>query len=129
MAIHTIPDIVRLSRLEAKFDPETSCTTHIRYVSESKTNRRKIRQEEVWQHQKSLSRGGFGLLTLESCVQGDRKGQVRAVKKIQKLQSSDFFRELEAIALFSNEKFCNEEVRLPFLVLVDWSFWRRLRLH
>ena len=44
----------------------------------------------------------FGIVWLERCIQGNSEGKVRAVKKVRKLESSDYYRELEAIALFSH---------------------------
>lgn len=41
---------------------------------------------------------------MEQCIQGDSEGKLRAVKKVQKLESKNYYGELEAIALFSHIK-------------------------
>ena len=109
-----VPDVVRRSKLETEFDSKTLSTTHIRHVSENKASRAKVRQKETWKHERSLGRGNFGLVSLETCIHGQRSGDVRAVKKLEKLQSGHYLRELEAIALFSNEKLADEEVSLQY---------------
>ena len=52
--------------------------------------------------ERMLGSGSFGIVWLERCIQGNSEGKVRAVKKFRKLESSDYYRELEAIALFSH---------------------------
>ncbi|MCJ1268036.1 hypothetical protein MMC22_007922 [Lobaria immixta] len=66
---------------------------------------KKVRKEERWMREKELGRGSSGVVWLERCIQGDSEGKVRAVKKVEKLKSSDYYRELEAIALFSLSKY------------------------
>ena len=99
-----IPDIVQDSKLEAAFYLDPEHTQHTHYVSGNISNQRRLRKEQRWKKEKELGRGGFGIIWLERCIQGDSKGEVRAVKKIQKLESSYYYRELEAIALFSQTK-------------------------
>lgn len=105
------PDTVRLSELKTEFLSDPHLTKHSYHVS--KPGKRKVLQEEVWQRQRELGRGAFGAVYLERCVQGEKTGNVRAVKKIQKVTESNYDRELEAIALFSHRKVCT------------WR-WRRL---
>ena len=66
---------------------------------------------------KELGRGSFGTVWLERCIQGNSKEEVRAVKEIQKVGSGDYFRELEAIALFSHTK-----VGLPLVFIHPSSY-------
>ncbi|PQE08308.1 kinase-like domain-containing protein [Rutstroemia sp. NJR-2017a BVV2] len=68
-------------------------------------SRKKVYKEERWKKEKVLGRGGFGVVTLEKCIQGDSKDRLRAVKKIRK--ADNYERELEAIALFSHEKYAH----------------------
>jgi serine/threonine protein kinase len=96
------PDIVQLSKLETRFRSNPDCTEHVKYVFENERSRKKVYKEERWTIKKVLGHGGFGVVTLEQCIQGDNKGGLRAVKKIRKLDN--YQRELEAIALFSHEK-------------------------
>ena len=56
------------------------------------------------EERKRLGRGNFGIVWLERCIHGDSKGKLRAVKQIEKLESCDYNRELEAIAFFSHSK-------------------------
>ncbi|MCJ1241142.1 hypothetical protein MMC14_009146 [Varicellaria rhodocarpa] len=100
-----IPDIVQDSKLEAEFHLDPEYTQHIQYVSGNTPGQRRLRKEQRWKKEKELGRGGFGIIWLERCVQEGSEGEVRAVKKIQKVQSSYYYRELEAIALFSQTKY------------------------
>ena len=99
-----IPDLVQVSKLDTQFNLDPQYTQHVRYVSSSITKQRRIRKEEKWKRERRLGQGGFGVVWLEQCIQGDSKGEVRAVKKVPKLESVNCNRELEAIALFSHSK-------------------------
>ena len=103
-AMTHIPDLVQLSKLETQFHSDPEYTQHVQYVSGSTPRQRRVQKEERWKRQRKLGHGGFGIVWLEQCIQGDSEGKVRAVKEIQKLESSHYYRELEAIALFSHSK-------------------------
>lgn len=103
-----VPDLVRVSKLDTIFHSDPEYTLHVKYVSESTASRRRVRREERWKRDRRLSRGAIGSVWLERCIQGDRKGKVRAVKEIPKHGSGDYNRELEAIALFSHTKVLRE---------------------
>jgi hypothetical protein len=107
-----IPDLVRISKLDTRFCSSPEYTQHFQYVSGSTLERRRVRKEERWKKERGLSRGSFGVVWLERCIQGDSEGKVRAVKKVQKLECNNYYRELEAIALFSHSK-----VSLIFCIL------------
>ncbi|MCJ1269155.1 hypothetical protein MMC22_009044 [Lobaria immixta] len=98
-------DLLQVSKLETQFYSDPEYTQHVQYVSGSTPRERKVRKEEKWMRERGLGRGSFGVVWLERCSQGDSKGKVRAVKKVEKLKSSDYYRELEAIALFSHSKY------------------------
>jgi serine/threonine protein kinase len=98
-----IPDIVQDSKLETRFHSDPEHVQHVRYVTGSTPKQRKVRKEERWKRERWLGRGGFGTVESQICIHGDSKGKVRAVKKMQKVGSSDYYRELEAIALFSHD--------------------------
>ena len=97
-------DLLQDSKLETQFYSDPEYTQHVQYVSGSTTRQRKVRKEEKWMRERGLGRGSFGIVWLERCIQGDSEGKVRAVKKVEKLKSSNYYRELEAIALFSHSK-------------------------
>jgi hypothetical protein len=99
-----IPDLVRVSKLDTQFCSSPEYTQHVQYVSGSTLERRRVCKEERWKKERGLGRGSFGIVWLELCIQGDSEGKVRAVKKVQKLDSNNYYRELEAIALFSHDK-------------------------
>ena len=113
-----IPDLVRVSKLDTQFHSHPKYTQHVKYVSSSTTKQRRVRKEEKWKRERKLGQGGFGIVWLEQCIQGDSKGKVRAVKKVPKLASGDCNRELEAIALFSHTK-----VTLPLLLIHPSNFY------
>lgn len=100
----SVPDLVRISKLETQFRSNPKCTQHTKYESRISTNQRYVRKEEKWTKVKRLGRGNFGIVWLEQCIQGDNKGEKRAVKQVQKLDTSDYYRELEAMALFSHSR-------------------------
>ena len=95
-------DLVKLHKLDTQFD--SNYTRHFRYVRSSGADRKRIWKEERWKRQRRVGRGGYGTVWLEECIYGDPKGQLRAVKEIAKHESGDFNRELEAIALFSQDE-------------------------
>lgn len=99
-----IPDLVQVSKLETQLHSDPEYTQHVHYVSGSTPRQRSVRKEERWKRERRLGRGSFGIVWLERCIQGDSEGKVRAVKEVQKFESSDYYRELEAIALFSHNK-------------------------
>ena len=97
-----VPDLVRITKLDTQFLSDQKCTQHVKYVTKSATERRRVGKEEKWRRRERLGQGSSGIVWLELCIQGDMKGEKRAVKKVQKLDSGDYYRELEAIALFSH---------------------------
>lgn len=100
----SIPDLVKLSKLEAQCAPGSQYTKRVRYVSGSKSERRKFRKEETWKKQKRLGWGAFGDVWLQRCIDGENQGELQAIKEIKKLKDNNFYKELEAIALFSHDK-------------------------
>ncbi|KAL8669334.1 MAG: hypothetical protein Q9168_006070 [Polycauliona sp. 1 TL-2023] len=113
-----IPDLVRLSKLETRIHPEY--IQHVRYTSSSTTSRNRVRKEEKWRRVKELGRGAFGTVWLEHCIEGDDKGKARAVKGIRKLESSNYNRELEAVALFSHKDVPGPAVSHCFVESFGW---------
>ena len=101
-AMTPVPDLVQVSKLDTQFHSDPEYIQHVQYVSGSTPTQRRVRKEERWKRERALGSGGSGIVWLERCIQGDSEGKVRAVKKIQKC--SNYYRELEAIALFSHSK-------------------------
>ena len=109
--MNPVSDLVRISKLETQFLSDPQYIQHTVHIS------RTVRKTEKWKRERVLGRGGSGIIWLDRCVQGDSKGEVRAVKKIQKLEDGNYSRELEAIALFSHPKFSQPKASL--LPLLD----------
>ncbi|GIZ43255.1 hypothetical protein CKM354_000648700 [Cercospora kikuchii] len=105
-------DIVLLTKLEAHLT-ETAHTVHTKHINED--------GETVWKRDaRCLGRGGFGEVFREECIDGPLRGTLRAVKLIQRPNSSrsqriDFSRELEAIARFSQPQY-----ELRFVKSLGW---------
>lgn len=99
-----VPDLVQISKLDTQFYTNPDYTQHTIYVSGRTTKERGTRKEEKWKRERRLGRGAFGVVWLERCIQGDSKGEVRAVKKVPKVENSNCHRELEAINLFTQTK-------------------------
>jgi hypothetical protein len=101
-----VPDLVLVSKLETLFSSDPEYTQHVQYTSGTTLRQRKIRKEERWRTDKKLGRGSYGTVRLERCIHGDKRGELRAVKSIQKVEAVDYYRELEAIVLFSHGIVC-----------------------
>lgn len=103
-----LPELVRDSRLDATFQLRGTqhLTIHIQGAS-----RRAKQTKEVWEHKKTLGRGGFGSVELQA-KESKRAGptEFRAVKSIRVPEDEveknhDFYvRELEAIVKFSQAR-------------------------
>ena len=105
-----IPDLVRDSQLEVEF--RDGYTIHKHFASSLGRRQRPVAREEIWRQETHIAGGAYGSVYLETCIGGNQKGSVRAVKKIAIRQPNArdaVTRELEAIAKFSNSKV------LPFI--------------
>lgn len=101
----SISDFVTDSKLEVESFDEY--VIQIRLISNPATGQRRTRHPEKWQRTKKLlGSGSYGVVWLEECIAGPSSGKVRAVKELSKGTgvSTDYNRELEAIAKFSQEK-------------------------
>lgn len=108
-----LSDLVVDTRLDAVVS--ASHTIQARYVSNPAIGQRRTRLEENWHRTKELGRGTFGVVWLETCVAGPSLSQLRAVKEIRKDGDvSTFYRELDAVARFSQER-----VRIPSNPLLE----------
>jgi hypothetical protein len=99
-----VPDLVQATKLDTQFHSDPEHVQHVHYISGGAPRQRKIRKEERWRKERWLGHGAFGTVESQLCIEGDSEGKLRAVKKIQKIASNDYNRELETIALFSLNK-------------------------
>ena len=113
--IMSVSDLVKLSKLDVEFHEDPQYTQHVTDVVENKNIRKKVRKEERCKRKKRLGRAGFGTVWLEQCIVGNQEGELRAVKDFPKQGSGDYSREVEAIAIFSNQKV---NLRLCYCFLV-----------
>jgi serine/threonine protein kinase len=78
------------------------------YSALSSSIERYVKEEEIWTRKQELGHGSFGRVWLESCIGGESVGRLRAVKVINKAHktssTTEYERELEALAKLSNEK-------------------------
>src|SRR5271156_3118937 len=104
--MYRVPDLVCDSKLETRF--LSGYTSHVYYESGHTSRERAIPREERWKRVEHIGGGAYGKVYLEKCAEGQRCGDLRAVKKISKpLQPAklmNYNRELEAIAKFSHQK-------------------------
>ncbi|KAJ5081808.1 calcium calmodulin-dependent protein kinase type 1b protein [Penicillium alfredii] len=107
LRIRSAVDLVRDSHLET--EAAAGFTRHIVYVSNRNARQRRARREERWERQQELGTGSYGQVWLETCIEGEGTGRLRAVKEITKndrsLTKVEYERELEALAKFSNKKY------------------------
>lgn len=100
----SIPDLVRDNKLETSF--EDKFTVHYYDDSDDEEHRRSNQRFEYWEETGPLARGGFGEVSLQRCVKGKLRHELRAVKKIARPRTKqfDFVTELETIAKFSHRR-------------------------
>lgn len=105
MNIRHASDLVRDAKLQTSF--RNDITHHVYYTSITSARRRKVKVEEKWKRQQELGNGTYGRVWLETCIQGPKAGEYRAVKEISKEQEPgreiDYEKELEAITKFSHQ--------------------------
>ena len=104
MELGEVSDLVYLSRLEVEVVPDSQIIVQTVSAGRVGSARRRNREVQKWKREKQLGRGGFGAVYLERCVDGSKKGDVRAVKEIRRDPDVDYTRELEAAALFSHSR-------------------------
>jgi serine/threonine protein kinase len=116
-------DFLRDSKLDAKFFGHD--TLHVSYRSLASNQQRNTRVDERWTRKRKIGGGTYGQVWLESCSEGPKKGDLRAVKEISKAQATvadtDYTRELEAITKFSEAKVSLGRRRQLQIILVHMS--------
>lgn len=109
-----VSDLVDLSRLDVHVAGDLRSTVQKQYVRAHGTQPHRHHRgnliETTWRRERTLGQGGGGIVYLEKCtgcspeIAQGRIGQLRAVKRLQKQKDADYYRELEAVALFSLER-------------------------
>ncbi|KAJ5669166.1 hypothetical protein N7462_010236 [Penicillium macrosclerotiorum] len=103
-----LSDLVLDSRIQVEFsDNFTYRFTFQSRVSSAPYFRRKLRKD-TWQTVKLLGSGSYGNVSLHRCLTSEGKAELQAVKEIKKAivsEGIDYYRELEAIAKFSQKKY------------------------
>lgn len=100
----TLPELVRDSKLEARFHPNPDIP--VATIHTKSSGRRTIRQD-IWVREKKLGHGGYGIVWLERNNESSQgRAALRAVKelRVHGSRGGDYIRELEALAKFSQEK-------------------------
>lgn len=96
-------DLVALTRLAVRLSPDGKS-----YLQSTSTNaqpgKRHTALDVQWQREKDLGSGTFGEVYLEKCIESGWTEEKRAVKKIRKISSIDYKRELEVLAALSYKK-------------------------
>ncbi|KAK2771851.1 calcium/calmodulin-dependent protein kinase type 1B [Colletotrichum kahawae] len=101
-------DLVQGLKLETSFSP--SYTQHTFNKRGTSGREWKIRVHERWTRKKRLGQGSYGTVWLETCERPARRHSpaVRAVKEIPVdstvTEKMDYYRELEAVMKFSQER-------------------------
>ncbi|KAI0971065.1 kinase-like domain-containing protein [Xylaria arbuscula] len=111
-----LPESVRDSRWEADFEPNP-------HVPHQTTNTlgsgRRLLRQEIWERQRQLGHGGFGVVWLERTQAADQSPiRLRAVKELQVSQKDsrrrEYIRELQALVKFSQQKFVGSFVEFYY---------------
>ncbi|KAJ5607563.1 hypothetical protein N7537_004182 [Penicillium hordei] len=98
---------------DTKFRVEFKSDLVYRFTFQSSDSRRRIvrreEKKEVWKEEKPVGSGSYGSIWAHKCLTSEDQGELQAVKKISRKSLSsdgiDFFKELEAIAKFSQRKY------------------------
>ncbi|KAJ5504905.1 kinase-like protein [Penicillium fimorum] len=69
---------------------------------------RRMERLDIWKNEKEVGSGSFGNVWLQRCLTSEDQSELQAVKMVRKRKLSsngiDFFKELEAMAKFSQRK-------------------------
>ena len=83
------------------------------YISDTTTGQRRVPQTKIWNVERTLGKGGFGEVRLET-----HKSEKRAVKRVWATESTfkvQYERELKALLEFSKPKYKEKAVFVGFL--------------
>ncbi|KAH6665638.1 calcium/calmodulin-dependent protein kinase [Halenospora varia] len=113
-----LSDFVQDSKLRTEF--LVGRVRHTRYIQGNSFQKRQIQVKEVWDTEKELARGTYGVVTLEkrrptSIPELESQHNIRAVKKIRKTviggNKWDYKKELETMTKFSHPRYAPYFVR------------------
>jgi hypothetical protein len=114
-------DLVALTRLGVRFSPDRRSYNQSTSTLAEPGERHRTRKIQ-WQREcEHLGGGTFGQVYLERCMEAGRTEEKRAVKKIIKISSIDYKRELEVLAALSYKKRVGLQFRDGLMTLIDKS--------
>lgn len=102
-----LSDLVEDSKIRTVFLPARNQVRHTHPVQGNDVRNRQILVVETWQRTTRIGSGAYSTVWLEKDVTEIPTARVRAVKEIKKLSSrskDDCYRELEAMAKFSQDR-------------------------
>lgn len=100
-------DLVLDSRIQVEFSGNVTYRFSTQSSVSSTQYLRRRPRKDAWQAVKILGCGSHGAVSLHKCVTNEGKSELQAVKMIEKAfvpRSGGYFKELEAIAKFSQKK-------------------------
>lgn len=111
-------DLVADTKIRVEFDSDVT----YRFTIQSGVSLRRRERKETWILDRKLGQGSYGSVWLHRS-QSDNQDEVQAVKKIDKAkmvgERVNWYRELEAIAKFSQKKVCPLAGELRSVLFAD----------
>lgn len=103
-----LSDLVLDTQIRVEFDSEVVYRFTFESVRVSRKYARRQERRQAWKEQRLLGGGSFGDVYLHQCSSSANETQLQAVKTIDKARMAkekiDFYKEIEAIAKFSQQK-------------------------
>ncbi|KAJ6013055.1 hypothetical protein N7522_003410 [Penicillium canescens] len=101
-------DLVLDTQIQVEFSADLTHRFTVESQLSSERNVRRRQRKDTWQFEKLLGSGSFGTVSLHKCLTSESQAELQAVKMIDKNVVSkgiDYYKELEAIAKFSQRKY------------------------
>jgi hypothetical protein len=124
-----LPDLVRDSKLDIQVSSDDpSLVIQTEFIPNPELRQRWVPVKQTWKTVKELGVGSYATVWMTECISGPAKGQLRAVKHIQKEKAPDgssvnYQRELEAIFKFTQKPVRNRSdgyLGLEICLLTLW---------
>ncbi|KAI9372471.1 hypothetical protein BJX61DRAFT_542702 [Aspergillus egyptiacus] len=96
-----LPDLVTDTRLRAELGESYTHYYTIQIDATSGKRPRRQWRKETWRRIRCVGEGASGAVWLEECETAEKRGQMQVVKVMRKSPHFDHYRELEAMAKFS----------------------------